>query len=450
MAVAPEMEQYLEAFLLEADVALAQLRGSLDRIAKEGAKLSAVDEAARAMANMKSAAATMGFRSIRDLAHATWDMLHAWRRGGVKNPAASLELLDISRQRLGEALGMLREGRGPEPPVSDLAIQLRALVTIDAENPWPEAEPGPLEGLAEQRFIIRLDLETPCPHPAGRFLVCQGYLLGLGKVIASDPPPDPVQDKVILRFLLATDRTLAEVRGVVETIPHLRKVEVSPATPELNSLPPPAQAPKKKILQDWTMEIEGRQLDDLTEIAAELVQIRSAYRALEHELETANPGLAFRLSRLGDRFEYPLRQLADTLSQLRKVPVKLFLGRLARYAQERAKTNALAIEARIAGDETCLSADRAEALLPPLQALLSILLGDTAREQAERFEAGKEKANRLELSAHEDQDKIVLNLSLDGWGIDLDEELGREGRLTEVRQRIENAGGTLDGQAWPG
>ena len=100
MAVAPEVEQYLEAFLVEAGEELGQIQACLDRLQRDGAKLAVVEEAARATANLKSAAATMGFRSVRDLAHATWDMLNAWRRGGVKDPGVSLELLTRAYRRL--------------------------------------------------------------------------------------------------------------------------------------------------------------------------------------------------------------------------------------------------------------------------------------------------------------------------------------------------------------
>ena len=453
MAVAPEMEQYLEAFIVEASEELSQIQACLERLRREGAKLVIVEEAARATANLKNAAATMGFRSARDLAHATWDMLNAWRRGGVKKPATSLELLALAHRRLGEGLKMLKEGRGPEPSAADLIIQLRALVTEDAENPWPEAEPSTAtKDPDEQRFIVKLVLERPCPHPVGRFLVCQGYLLGLGRVINSDPPPgaENDQDEVVLRFLLATPRNVLEVRRTIESIPHVAKVEVTPATPEVGSLPPLTKTRRKFSFQDWTLHVEARYLEDLSEIAAHLTQIRSGYRAIEHEIQASNPSHAYRLSRLGDRFDYPLRQLSELVIQLRQIPSEFVLSKLVAFAVERGKVLGKEVDVKVVGGDTALGVDQAEALLFPMEELVGIILNDSAQAPEARQSIGKPRKNRLELTAQAKEAKITLSLSDDGGGMDLERELGPAGRLAEIRRKLEAVGATLDGESWSG
>lgn len=451
MAVAPEVEQYLEAFLVEASEELQQLETCLARLRKEGARLAIVEDAARATANLKSAAATMGFRSIRDLSHATWDMLNAWRRGGVKDPAVSLELLTLAFNRLDEFIKMLREGRGPEPSVADLTLQLRALVTEEAENPWPEAEPSTDRQIGEHRVIVKLSIDSPSTHPVGRFLVCQGYLLGLGRVIASDPPPqDHDHSGLTLRFLLATTRDVAEVRRTMEMIPHVSKVEVTPATPELDSLPAMAKEKKRSIFQDWTVHIEARHLEEMGEIAAELAQIRAAYRSLEHEVEKLNPSLAFRLSRLGDRSEYPLRQLSELVAQFRQIPLEFLFDKLTRFAMEQAKAAGKECEVKAIGGHITVGVDQAEMLLHPLQRVLTVLIESSAMDSEARMAAGKKRANRIELAANQNETKITLSLSDDGSGLDLDEAFKPGGVLAGIRTDLEPAGGSLDGQSWPG
>lgn len=451
MAVAPEVEQYLEAFLLEAREELTQIQACLEHLHKEGAKLALVEDAARATANLKSAAATMGFRSVRDLAHATWDMLNAWRRGSVKDPAVSLQLLVRSHRRLDEIIKMLRDGRGPETSVADLTLQLRALVTEDAENPWPEAEPRGTKDATEHRFIVKLSLETPCPHPVGRFLVCQGYLLELGRVLASDPPPaaEDASEGLSLRFLLVTTHSAAEVRHTVEAIPHVRKVEVNPATPELDALPPTPRERKRSVFYDLPLAIEARCLDELDEIAAELAQIRSGYRAIEHEVERVSPGLSFRLSRLGDRLEYPERQLSDLVAQLRHIPAELLLAKLTRFALEQAKEAGRELEVRTVGGDIAISIDQAEVLFGPLQRLVCVLVEWSALAAADRLEAGQAKASHLEFSVQQGEAKIVLGLAVDGAALDLEKELKPGGSLAEARRMLESRGCVLDGQSWP-
>ena len=452
MAVAPEVEQYLEAFLVEAGEELGQIQACLDRLQRDGAKLAVVEEAARATANLKSAAATMGFRSVRDLAHATWDMLNAWRRGGVKDPGVSLELLTRAYRRLEEFIKMLREGRGPEPSVVDLTLQLRALVSEDAENPWPEAEPSMGRDVAEYRLVVRLEMERPCPHPVGRFLVCQGYLLSLGRVLASDPPSNVLkpEDQSSLRFLLSTSRDVIEVRRTVEQIPHVLKVEVSPAAPELDTLPPLIKERKRSIFQDWLVRLEARQLDELEEIVAELAQIRTGYRALEREAERMNPALAFRLSRLGDRSEYPVRQLGELLAQFHRIPIESIMEKLSRFANEQAKAAGKEIEFRTIGGEIAITVEQAEALYHPLQRLIDTVIAQSALLPEDRQSVGKKRANRLELLVQQGEAKTVLSLSDDGAGLDLEKEFRHGGCLAEIRRMFESCGGTLDGQSWPG
>lgn len=457
MAITPEMPHYLEAFLVEAGEELAQIEACLARLRKEGARLSVVEEALRAAANLKGAAATMGFRSIRDLAHAILDMLNAWRRGGVRDPEASLALLDRAHARLRDFLGMLAEGRGPEPSVIDLTLQLRALVTRETENPWPEAEPSSADrrDRGEDRFVIELGLEVPCPHPMGRFLVCQGYLLELGRVVASDPPPatnDPTDAEVELRFLLATSKDVAEIRPVLETIPHVRRVEVTPAPPEIDALPPAAarKRVKERLFQEWTIRVEAESLDELGEVMAELVQIRLAYRALEREIEHLNPGFSLRLARLGDRAEYSLRRLGEALAWFQQIPAEILLERLAGFARERARAMGKEMEAKFVGGEVAISIEQAEALFRPLQRLIEAMLEESALPPEARSAAGKKRANRFEFSVHRNDAKITLGVADDGRGMALEGAFCDGGRLADLRRAFEACGAMVEGESWPG
>ena len=456
MAITPEMPHYLEAFLIEAGEELARLEACLGRFRKEGARLPVVEEAMHAAANLKGAAATMGFRSIRDLAHAISDMLQAWRRGGVRDPEASLALLDRAHARLREFLAILVEGRGPEPSVLDLTLQLRALVTKEAENPWPEAEP---EGQTspehvEDRFVVELGLEASCPHPMGRFLVCQGYLLELGRVVASDPPPasnDRVETELEFRFLLATKKEVAEIRRVLEAIPYVRRVEVTPAPPELDTLPPPTEKRRKKdrLFAEWSVRVEAEQLDELSAIMAELVQLRSAYRTLEREGERLHPGLGLRLARLGERIEYSLARLGEALAPFRWLPAEILLERLARLAEQHARSLGKEVETKILGGEVPISLDQAEAVFPHLQRLVGLMLEESALPPEVRVAAGKKRANRLEFTVRREEAKLTLGLADDGAGLAVEEGF-RRGRLAEIRQALEACGAVVDGQCWPG
>ncbi|NLG83304.1 MAG: hypothetical protein GX493_01565 [Firmicutes bacterium] len=456
MAIIPEMPHYLEAFLIEAGEELGRLENCLGRLRKEGARLPIVEEALHAAANLKVAAATMGFRSIRDLAHAISDMLQAWRRGGVRDPETSLALLDRAHARLREFLAILVEGRGPEPSVIDLTLQLRALVTKEAENPWPETEPEPtiLPEHTEDRFIVELGLEVPCPHPMGRFLVCQGYLLELGRVVASDPPPTSNQraeNGLDFRFLLATQKEAAEIKRVLEAIPYVRRIEVIPAPPEIDTLPPPTEKKRKKerVFAEWTVRIGAEQLDELGAIVAELVELRSAYRALEREAERLHPGLGLRLVRLGERTDYSLARLSEALAPFRWFPAEILLERLARWAEERAKALGKEAETKILGGELPVSLAQAEAIFPHLQQLVEVILAESSLPPDERVDAGKKRANRLEFTVRREEAKLTLGLADDGVGLPVEEGF-RRGRLAEIRQALEACGAMVDGQSGPG
>lgn len=450
MAVAPEMEQYIEAFLNEAREDLALLGACLLRSeASEQQSPVELEEASRAAINLKNAAATMGFRAMRDLAHAIGDLLNGWRRGGARDPGSVPLLFKKAIGLLTDCLGRLEEGLGPEPEVAELVVQLRA-VAGDAENLPPETETktdlaGGQEP-AEQGFVVCLRLEEPCPEPLGRFLVCQGYLLELGRVLAAERPAE--NGPPVLRFLLSTIAGLSQVRRHVAAIPHVRTVEVTTAPPGQDSLPPvrPARKRTGSPVIGRELRVNPQLLGEMDDIAAQLMEIRTGYRALEHELQKANPGAAYRLARLGERFEQPLRRLSEILARLRQVEAEILMQKLSGIAAAQAKVLGREMEIRTAGGETPCGIDQIELLVTPLEQMIRFLLTEDAQEPAERLQAGKARRNRLDLRAEAAEGRLVMRLSLDGRGVLSD----TGGTIEEWRARLAECGGILDVQSWPG
>jgi two-component system chemotaxis sensor kinase CheA len=121
-----------------------------------------------------------------------------------------------------------------------------------------------------------------------------------------------------------------------------------------------------------------------------------------------------------------------------------------RLALEKAKTLGKEVEVKTIGGDTLLGLSQVEALMPPLEHGLHVLLEESAQTTAERMAAGKPAVNRMEIKAQEGEAKITLSISDDGRGMDLEYELRPGNRLFAIQRELGACGGSLEGQSWPG
>ena len=148
------------------------------------------------------------------------------------------------------------------------------------------------------------------------------------------------------------------------------------------------------------------------------------------ELVVAKNGLPYLARRTGDaatarelREQYSvLHRIADALQtavmQMRMMPMGVALQRFPRLVRDLAKQLGKQVEIVLEGEETEADKTVIEKLGEPLTHLVRNSLDHGLELPEERERAGKPPTGRLVLSARHDGDRIVLDVSDDGRGID--------------------------------
>src|SRR5439155_24062853 len=124
----------------------------------------------------------------------------------------------------------------------------------EASKALPEAPPAPpkVEKPAEKPAVdpslpqldVFFSLAKACQAPGARALIVQRKLKALGTLIEMEPPPSQLMQKkggVRVAALLATAKSVEDVRAAFDGIPEVEQVEVrvAPVAP-----PPSAEAPQ--------------------------------------------------------------------------------------------------------------------------------------------------------------------------------------------------------------
>ncbi len=175
----------------------------------------------------------------------------------------------------------------------------------------------------------------------------------------------------------------------------------------------PASTPKGR-LTDTFVRVETERLDELINLVGELVinrtQVLEMGRQLdgEHETTTIN-----QLDRITTELQY-------ATMKLRMVPIKQVFDRFPRMVRDLAHSRDKDIRLELVGSDTELDRSIVNQIGEPLVHLLrnSVDHGLESREQ--RRQSGKNEQGTLRLEARHEGSHVLIELSDDGQGIDVD------------------------------
>ena len=338
-----------------------------------------LDEVFREAHSLKGAARMLGLRDIQNLAHEIENLLDDARQGKLRitstEVAPQLKSLDRIRALVAQACGdtAISGSEAPAPAALDDTIS-RTVATsargdIDASAP-------PLAAQAPERYSGTAELPGVAPA-------------------ASPAQPDGAM----------------------------------PATGEFRI---------------DTLRVESSRLDAVFRLSAELVVSKghiAGWRAALEDLiqdATANP---LNTARSGDqqdrlraslddlrsrvntdmaRFETIVGELESGIRSLRLVPVSVLLDQFPRMVHDLANDSGKQILFRVEGASTVADKRIIEELKSPMMHLLRNCVDHGIESLQERIAAGKSPSGTIEVIASQAPDAIVVTVSDDGRGIDLD------------------------------
>ena len=231
-------------------------------------------------------------------------------------------------------------------------------------------------------------------------------------------------------MLAGQDRT-DEAAVVEESVRALREEPVADVEAEsLAPAPAPALAPRPREQASETIRVPVPRLDQLVRLVGEAAAAHLRMgRMLNQLLETDPAGVAeFR------ELSHVLNELQEKTMRARMVPVATITDNLHRAVRDVARSCGKDVHWEVRGEDTELDRSVLEQLADPLLHLVRNAVDHGIEPAAERVAADKPAQATVRLHAMQLGSEVILAVSDDGGGIDVDRvraEAARRGAETE-------------------
>jgi two-component system chemotaxis sensor kinase CheA len=425
-----DLSRYLALFVSESKEHLDALSQGLVRLERAGAEgedpAPLVDEIFRHAHSVKGMAAAMQQEGIALVAHRAEDLIGALRaRGGV--PGA--EVVDVLLAATDVISGMVEKAASGVSPAPDeavagrLAAQVNRLRGVDPEmaaapaGATAAAAHEPPAPPAARRLRVEVEVSPSSPVPAVRGFLVLKRLGDASRIASSSPGADELRAGRMPDRRLAVDIETSmipeEVERSLHQIADLVRVEVREAEA---AVPPPAPSrPEPAGEPPRTVRVRAEMLDDFLDVAGELLlataQLREVGRAIpEPKRREHDEGV--------DRLQAIAKDLHRRVMSARMTPLTLLADRLPRVARDLARRTGKQVEVVVTGAE--IEVDRAllDEIGDPVLHLLRNAVDHGIETAAQRIAAGKRPTGRIEVSARRERDRVILEVTDDGRGMD--------------------------------
>jgi two-component system chemotaxis sensor kinase CheA len=437
-------QEDLKLFLQEADEQLQLLDEDFVKLEQEANDSSLLQEIFRAAHTLKGSSAMIGHQRMSELAHAMENILDRVRKGtlSITPPVvdALLKSLDVMRNLKLElsspgaekvditpAVAILEASTtGPEITESKATNTGSTLVLdIDSVSRLDQAL-----AIGAKAFKVKVVINKETIWAAVRCFQALQQLSTVGDIITSVPSKQEIEQEKVdynLEVLIVTNGDETTIRSAVNSILEIESIEIThygneeviKAAGNGPVVPDKASIGKEETKLSQTVRVDVDRLDTLMEQVGELVINRNRISQIGKIL--------------GEKYhdDELIHDLGDTLSQIGKIvsmlqqdvmtirmlPIEIVFNTLPRLVRDLARKTGKNVNFRIEGQETEVDRSVIEHLRDPLVHLLRNCVDHGIETPEERITAGKAETGTIRLSAHHQEDNIIITVADDGKGI---------------------------------
>ncbi|MFS8500203.1 MAG: chemotaxis protein CheA [Caldicoprobacter sp.] len=448
-------EQYMKLFIEESKEHLQNLNNNLLVLEQQPDNADVINEIFRSAHTLKGMAGSMGFKNMANLAHAMENVLDKIRKGNMDVSAdimdALFEALDILD---GLLQGIIDKGMEDFMDINDISAKLQGLVD-DSGSKDADHSPQKLEReglpLADHHlhvmeeavkngftpYYIEVRLKETCLMKAARAYIIFKAIENFGHIIYSNPSAQDIEEeKFDLSFSVVAvcKAELDTIKKELDSISEIESIDIREIHPDdihghSQSKKPQAQetdrtaAPqiKDKISRGTgrSIRVDIERLDRLMNLVSELIIIKNRLQDLQRYGDTAV---------MAESLEYLGRvtgELHDAVMKVRMIPIQVVFEQFPRTVRNLARSTGKEVKLNIFGAETEVDRTIIDEIGEPLIHLIRNAIDHGIETPQERIALGKPSAGLVELKAYHDGDSVVIEVSDDGRGIDIDKVLKR-------------------------
>ena len=440
-------EEFVSYFRDEAEELLQQIDGDLLKleefaISKESDP-EIINSLFRALHTIKGSGGMLGFTDVQGLAHKLENLCDLLRKDQMPLSESCVDILFSGRDFLTDLVGIAVGGDDAPVPggLVDYMNRLDQFVAVYEETAHV------IEGRTGQEHSFDEGADAVAPAAAGDVEAFEAEIERLLKEAeaqragAAAPPAQAAATPAAEAPAPAPQPPVVEVKAeVIIPAPAPAVPAPVPAAPAAEAAAGKEAKPDaKRASLHQTIRVDIERLDALLNLVGELVINRTRISDIANTLERlmgdkasnggASHGIIAPLAKdLADSAALLARttnEIQESIMKVRMVPIGQVFDRFPRLVRDVAKARGKEVQLVISGAETDLDKTIVDEVGEPLMHLLRNCV-DHGLEMPDAREAkGKPRVGTIQLNAYHEGNQIIIEVSDDGGGIDLEKVRAR-------------------------
>ncbi|GAA7781071.1 chemotaxis histidine kinase/response regulator CheAY2 [Helicobacter pylori] len=439
-----DLQEIMEDFLIEAFEMNEQLDQDLVELEHNPEDLDLLNRIFRVAHTIKGSSSFLNLNILTHLTHNMEDVLNRARKGEIKITPDIMDVVLRSIDLMKTLLVTIRDtgsdtNNGKENEIEEAVKQLQAITSQNLEGAKEGTKEAPKEEVKEEakKENIKENQENKEKSPTA-------------KDFASD---NPLADEPDLDY---TNMSAEEVEAEIERLLNKRqeadkerraqkkqeakpKQEVAPKTEISKTETPKTETPKvpktetkakakadteeNKALSigvEQTVRVDVRRLDHLMNLIGELVLGKNRLIRIYGDVEERYDGEKFleELNQVVSSISAVTTDLQLAVMKTRMQPVGKVFNKFPRMVRDLSRELGKSIELIIEGEETELDKSIVEEIGDPLIHIIRNSCDHGIEPLEERRRLNKPETGKVQLSAYNEGNHIVIKISDDGKGLD--------------------------------
>ena len=420
-----DMAKYQKMFVTEAREALRVMNEAMLELEKNPDNKELVDQIFRSCHSIKGMAGMMNQTVITNLAHGLEDVLSSVREETLTPTDDVAECIFNAMDALEAMIGSY-ESSSQVQDNPQLIEELKAVLTKAAPIK-KEKEKKPKKEKATptkpDTTSISIKFAKRCALPSARAVVILKELSKTSSVISTNPNEDDIEKEHMFEELQVVVEPGEKLQEALQRVLAMADVEEL----YLGTSDEPREKWQKMAKQEklsgpttseaalpQTVRVGMDKLDDLLDNVGELVIGRSRL------LEKANVRDDYELQEISSLIDKLTVDIQTRVLGIRMIPLDVVMSRFPRMVRDIAKNEGKEVELVVEGGSIELDRTVVDKITEPMMHLLRNCVDHGIEPADERLRSGKRAKGLIRIVASKQQDHVLIEVSDDGKGIDLD------------------------------
>lgn len=420
-----DMAKYQKMFVTEAHEALRVMNEAMLELEKNPENKELIDQIFRSCHSIKGMAGMMNQTVITNLAHALEDVLSSVRDEALLPTGEVAECIFKGMDGL-EAMVVSYEASAQVQDDSQLVDALKAVLS-KAAPPAKEKKPRPKKESAStsktDTTAVTVKFAKRCALPSARAIVILKELSKTSTVMSTTPNEDEIEKEHMFEELQITVEPGDKLQEALHRVLAMADVEEI----YLGASNEPREKWQKMTKQEkvsgpmtpeaalpQTVRVGMDKLDDLLDNVGELVIGRSRL------IEKAGSHEDYELQEISSLIDKLTVDIQTRVLGIRMIPLEVVMNRFPRMVRDIAKNEGKEVELVVEGGSIELDRTVVDKITEPMMHLLRNCVDHGIEPADERLRSGKRAKGLIRIVASKQQDHVLIEISDDGKGIDLD------------------------------